>query len=369
MNSLFSKSAFALINLAALAVCCSTLSAKAETGNLPDVATTATMATQNIDQIAEPAATSAVKLDAETTASNTKIDSISWSELTEAAEPAASEPAANLQVSIAAPEKSEAVTSEIAGTETEQNTSIVAETQKSEETAKIADNGVKVQSTSETAKKSDQPTSIVADGNNSEATATKQEKEVTTAQELLSNPVSTSASALTNKPKVAQKPATVSEPTEKVAQGAEIRPGRATRSGPSYIGIGGNLGFGGDSALGDGSFAIISKIGLTNNLSVRPTVMFQDNLTLVVPVTFDFVSQETVEVSEDFVISAAPYAGAGVIVTTGDDGNFGFLISGGVDVPLTTNLTATAGLNIGFVDGADVGLLVGVGYTFPNLAR
>ena len=369
MNSLFSKSAFALINLAALAVCCSTLSAKAETGSLPDVATTATMATQNIDQISEPVATSAVKPDPETTASKTKIDSISWSELTEAAEPAASEPAANLQVSIAAPEKSEAATSEIARTETEQNTSIVAETQKPEETAKIADNGVKVQSRSETSKKSDRPTSIVADRNNSELTATTEEKEVKTAQELLSNPVSTSASALTNKPKVAQKPAIVSEPTEKVAQGSEIRPGRATRSGPSYIGIGGNVGFGGDSALGDGSFAIISKIGLTNNLSVRPTVLFRDNLTLVVPVTFDFVSQETVEVTEDFVISAAPYAGAGVIVTTGDDGNFGFLISGGVDVPLTTNLTATAGLNIGFVDGADVGLLVGVGYTFPNLVR
>ena len=369
MNSLFSKSTFALINLAALAVCCSTMSAKAETGNLADVATTATIAAQNIDQISEPTATSAVKPDAETTASNKKIDSITWSELTEAAEPVASEPAANLQVSIAAPEKSEAATSEIAETETAQNTSIAAETENSEETAKIADNGVEVQSTVETAKKSDRPTSIVAESNNLEVTATKEEKEVQTAQELLSNPVSTSASALTNQPKVAEKPATASEATEKVAQGTQIRPGRATRSGPSYVGIGGNVGFGGDSALGDGSFAIISKIGLTNNLSVRPTVLFRDNLTLVVPVTFDFVSQETVEVSEDFVISAAPYAGAGVIVTTGDDGNFGFLISGGVDVPLTTNLTATAGLNIGFVDGADVGLLVGVGYTFPNMAR
>ena len=369
MKSLFSKSAFALINLAALAVCCSTLSAKAETGNLPDVATTATMANQNIDQISEPVATSGVKPDAETTASNTKIDSISWSELTEAAEPAASEPAANLQVSIAAPEKSEAATSEIAGTETEQDTSIVAETEKPQETAKIADNGVKVQPTRETAKKSDRPTSIVADRNNSEPTATKEEKEVQTAQELLSNPVSTSASALTNKPKVAQKPATVSEPTEKVAQGAEIRPGRATRSGPSYIGIGGNLGFGGDSALGDGSFAIVSKIGLTNNISVRPTVLFRDNLAFLVPVTFDFVSQDAVEVSEDFVITAAPYVGAGALISTGDDGTFGFLISGGVDVPLSTNFTATAGLNIGFVDGAEVGLLVGVGYTFPNIAR
>ncbi|MEG3895072.1 MULTISPECIES: hypothetical protein [unclassified Microcoleus] len=369
MNSLFSKSAFALINLAALAVSCSTLSAKAEMGNLPDVATTANLAAQNIDQISEPAATSAVKPDAETTASNTKIDSISWSELTEAAEPAASAPAANLQASVATPEKSAAATSEIAGTETAPNTSIAAETENSQETAKIADNGVKVQSTVETAKKSDRPTSIVAESNNLEVTATKEEKEVKTAQELLSNPVSTSASALTNQPKVAEKPATASEPTKKVAQGTQIRPGRATRSGPSYVGIGGNLGFGGDSALGDGSFAIISKIGLTNNFSVRPTVLFRDNLAFLIPVTYDFVSQETVEVSEDFVITAAPYAGAGVLISTGDDGTFGFLISGGVDVPLSRNFTATAGLNIGFVDGAEVGLLVGVGYTFPNIAR
>jgi hypothetical protein len=58
-----------------------------------------------------------------------------------------------------------------------------------------------------------------------------------------------------------------------------------------------------------------------------------------------------------------------VLISTGDDDNFGFLISGGVDVPLSTNFTATAGLNVGFVDGAEVGLLVGVGYTFPNIAR
>ncbi|MEG4580094.1 hypothetical protein QUA71_10845 [Microcoleus sp. MON1_C5] len=345
------------------------MSAKAETGNLPDVATTATIAAQNIDQISEPTATSAVKPDAETTASNKKIDSITWSELTEAAEPVASEPAANLQVSIAAPEKSEAATSEIAETETAQNTSIAAETENSEETAKIADNGVEVQSTVETAKKSDRPTSIVAESHNLEVTATKEEKEAQTAQEVLSNPVSTSASALTNQPKVAEKPATASEATEKVAQGTPIRPGRATRSGPSYVGIGGNLGFGGATALGEGSFTIISKIGLTNNLSVRPTLLLRDKLTVLVPLTFDFVSQNAVEVSEEFVITAAPYAGAGVIVSTGKDGHFGFLISGGVDVPLSRNFTATAGLNLGFIDGAEAGLLVGVGYTFPNVAR
>jgi hypothetical protein len=363
MKSLFSKSAFALINLAALAVCCSTLSAKAETGNLPDVATTASLAAQNVDQISEPAATSAVKPDAETTASNTKIDSISSIEPRQAAEPAASAPSANLAASVATPEQSAAATSEIAETETEQNTSIAAETEKSEETAKIADNSVKTQPNSPIAEKLDR--------NNSELTAAKEEKEVKTAREVLSNPVSTSASTLTNQPRLAEKPATISEKPQILAQpaGTTVRPGRTTRSGPSYIGIGGNLGFGGDTALGDGSFAIISKIGLTNNFSVRPTVLFRDNVTVLVPVTYDFVSQNAVEVSDDFVITAAPYAGAGVAFSTGDDSNFGFLISGGVDVPISRNFTATAGLNIGFLDGAEVGLLLGVGYTFPNVVR
>ncbi|MEG4805707.1 hypothetical protein QUB63_34605 [Microcoleus sp. ARI1-B5] len=370
MNSLFSKSTFALINLAALAVCCSTMPAKAETGNLPDVGTTANAVAQNIDQISEPAATSAVKPDAETATSNTKIDSISSIELTAAAQPAASAPAANSEASVGAPEQSAAATSEIAETETAPNTSIAAETQNSEETAKIAENSVETQPKVEIAEKIDRPTSIIADRPNSELTAAKEEKEVKTAQEVLSNPVSTSASALTNQPKLAQKPATVSEKPQILAQpGSTIRPGRATRSGPSYIGIGANIGFGGDSALGDTSFAILSKIGLTNNFSVRPSVLFRDNLTVLVPVTYDFVSKEAVEVSDDFVITAAPYLGAGVALSTGDNGHFGFLISGGVDVPLSTNFTATAGLNVGFLDGTNVGLLVGVGYTFPNVAR
>lgn len=375
MNNLFSRSTFALVNLAALAVCCSALSVKAETGNLPDTATTASLPSQNVPELSEPATTSAVKTDAETTASNQQINSIGTLKLDAgvkselAAESAASQPATNLQSSVVAPEKSDVANSEIAPTENAENTSIAAETQKSETAATIADGSVIVQPSVEIAEKIDRPTSTVANRDNSELTAANAEKEVKTAQEVLSHPVSTSASALTKEPITAEKSETASAPTQKVAQENRVRPGRATRSGPSYVGIGGNLGFGGDSALGDTSFAIISKIGLTSNFSVRPTVLFRDNLTVLVPVTYDFVSQNAVEVSDDFVITAAPYAGAGVALSTGDNGNFGFLISGGVDVPLSRNFTATAGLNIGFLDGTEVGLLLGVGYTFPNIVR
>lgn len=362
MNNLFSKSTFALVNLAALAVCCTALSVKAETGNLSDAATTASLQSQNLAGLSEPAATTATEANAEATA-NTQIDSISALELDAAvvsglaAEPVASQPAPNLQASVVAPEKSAT-----------ENTSIAAETKKSETAATIADGSVQVQPSVEIANERDRAISTVA-RDNSELTAANTEKEVKTAKEVLSNPVSTSASALTNEPKTAEKSEISSAPTQKVAQDNKVRPGRSTRSGPSYIGIGGNLGFGGDTALGDSSFAIISKIGLTSNFSVRPTVLFRDNVTVLIPVTYDFVSQNAVEVSDDFVITAAPYAGAGVAFSTGDDSHFGFLISGGVDVPLSSNFTATAGLNIGFLDGAEVGLLLGVGYTFPNIVR
>ena len=122
------------------------MSAKAETGNLPDVATTATIAAQNIDQISEPTATSAVKPDAETTASNKKIDSISWSEQ----QKRHSQQPLNLQPTCkyyCCTQKSEAATSKLRNRNSAKYLPCCRYS-KSEETAKIADNSVNVQSTS-----------------------------------------------------------------------------------------------------------------------------------------------------------------------------------------------------------------------------
>ncbi|NRB07844.1 MAG: hypothetical protein HRU34_11930 [Richelia sp.] len=57
-------------------------------------------------------------------------------------------------------------------------------------------------------------------------------------------------------------------PTTKVVQ--NLLPGIATRGARSYIGIGANIGISGDdSSLGDGNFAVLSKIGLGATLLVR----------------------------------------------------------------------------------------------------
>ncbi len=144
-----------------------------------------------------------------------------------------------------------------------------------------------------------------------------------------------------------------------VSQG--ISPGRATRAGSSYVGIGGNIGLGGNSALGRGNFSAFSKVGLTNNLSARPGVVIGNNTTFLIPLTVDFPVSS---VDSSGRVSVAPYVGGGAAVSLGSDSRVRPMITGGVDVPLTPELTATAGVNAAFFRRTDVGVLLGVGYNF-----
>ncbi|HEY9630921.1 MAG TPA: hypothetical protein V6C84_26810 [Coleofasciculaceae cyanobacterium] len=150
--------------------------------------------------------------------------------------------------------------------------------------------------------------------------------------------------------------------------GAGISPGRATRSGPSYIGIGGNIGIGsGDTAVGEGAFAIISKIGLTNYLSVRPSVLFSDSPTFLIPVTFDFIpgiTDVTEDLSGELGLRISPFIGGGVAVSTGDDVDASFLLTGGVDVPIRERVSANASVNFTLGDETAIGLILGIGYNF-----
>ena len=155
-------------------------------------------------------------------------------------------------------------------------------------------------------------------------------------------------------------PETTSKTTDSVVAQAEgtAGPMRATRSGPSYIGVGGNIGFRGDTRLSEGSANVFSKVGLTNSLSARPSVLVGENPAFLLPVTLDFAPPQNLGVR------AAPYIGGGVAISTARDSTIGPLLSGGVDVPLSRQITATAGVNVGFIDRTDVGLLLGVGYNF-----
>jgi hypothetical protein len=136
---------------------------------------------------------------------------------------------------------------------------------------------------------------------------------------------------------------------------------RSTRSGPSYVGVGGNFGITGNSDLGGRSFAIISKLGLSDFWSVRPSVLFLRNFaSFLIPLTYDFAPQQFL--TPDLTI--APYLGGGVAVTTGSDNTFGPLLTAGVDIPISRNFTANIAANLAFLRTTDLGILVGIAYNF-----
>jgi uncharacterized surface protein with fasciclin (FAS1) repeats len=134
----------------------------------------------------------------------------------------------------------------------------------------------------------------------------------------------------------------------------------------NYIGVGGNIGLGGDSAIGEGSFAVYSKVGLTRNLSARPAVAIDNNPTVLLPVTYDF-NFRTVDPTEGEPVEpfpVAPFVGGGLGIETSDDADVGPLITGGVDVPLSDDVMLTGTANVLFLDDTDIGLMLGVGYRF-----
>lgn len=141
---------------------------------------------------------------------------------------------------------------------------------------------------------------------------------------------------------------------------------RLTTESYSYIGLGGNIGISdnnNETSLGRGSFVINGKVGLSERLSVRPAVVINDDATFLIPATYDFrIPTEDPLVLSPFI----PFAGAGLVLSTKDDNHIGFLLSGGVDYRISPNWTANGSLNVGFLDEVDVGIILGVGYTFPG---
>ena len=135
---------------------------------------------------------------------------------------------------------------------------------------------------------------------------------------------------------------------------------RSTRSGSSYLGVGGNFGVTGGSDLGGTSFAVISKLGLTEVISVRPSVLvLRDFATILLPVTYDLAPQQSFG-----DLQFAPYLGGGLAINTGSNSRIGPMITAGLDVPLSSMFTINVAANLAFLRTTDLGILVGIGYNF-----
>jgi hypothetical protein len=132
----------------------------------------------------------------------------------------------------------------------------------------------------------------------------------------------------------------------------------------SYIGIGGAIGVNGNTtSLGSGGLTVVSKLRFTDNLSLHDaTVLFgREAATSMIILSADFPIRN----SEGRTI-AAPFIGGGAQLRYADGLFVSPAVSGGVDIPMSSNFTGTVRLNAGFPNNrsADVGLIIGAGYSF-----
>ncbi|MBE9125649.1 MULTISPECIES: hypothetical protein [unclassified Coleofasciculus] len=155
------------------------------------------------------------------------------------------------------------------------------------------------------------------------------------------------------------------EPTEPtapaVAQLPGVNPLGILRR--SYIGVGGNIGLSGEETqLSEEAAVIFSKLGFTENFSLRNSVSFGDETVTTVALTADFPIGNPLT-GQAVVI---PFAGGGVLLKPDNDWEADPLVSGGVDIPIPPKFTGTARVNVVFADDdeVDVGLVLGVGYNF-----
>jgi hypothetical protein len=133
-----------------------------------------------------------------------------------------------------------------------------------------------------------------------------------------------------------------------------------------YIGIGSAIGLGGNTtALGTGGVAILTKVRFSDNFSLHDaTILFGGGAaTSMIIVSADFPIRNG---AGQTIVS--PFIGGGAMLRYDRGLNISPAISGGIDLPISTNFTGTVRLNVGFPHNrhADVGILAGVGYNFGN---
>jgi hypothetical protein len=133
---------------------------------------------------------------------------------------------------------------------------------------------------------------------------------------------------------------------------------------PSYIGVGGVIGIqGGTTSLSQGTFSILTKQVLTENLAIHNANTIFGSLT---PSSSIALTYNRPMSGEGVPIVFTPFIGAGIMTHYNNGMSISPHLTGGVDVstPLL-NLTGTLRVNAGFVSdrSADVGVLFGIGFS------
>ncbi len=159
-------------------------------------------------------------------------------------------------------------------------------------------------------------------------------------------------------------PAVNAQPTSPSPETTPLPPEQEQAQQNSYLGFGGVIGIqGGTTSLSQGTFSILSKQVLTNNLAIHSNATIFGSLTPSVSVALTFNKSIS---SDSLPITFTPFLGVGIMAHKENEIKISPLIAGGIDISTPTNLTLTVRANAGFVKDskADIGVLFGVGYNY-----
>lgn len=149
------------------------------------------------------------------------------------------------------------------------------------------------------------------------------------------------------------------------------KPGNETPAKPTksrqlkrFIGIGGNIGVSGDrTGLSEGGVAMITRNDLNDLLSIRGTTVFgntrSDN---AIALTVNFPIR-----SGSGKVQLMPFVGGGALISSKsflNDVVVRGLVTGGIDVPLSRQFSATTSVNVGFTETTSIGVQLGIMYGF-----
>jgi hypothetical protein len=132
----------------------------------------------------------------------------------------------------------------------------------------------------------------------------------------------------------------------------------------SYMGFGGVIGIqGGTTSLSQGTFSVLSKYVLTNNLALHSTsTIFGSSVSST---SLDLTFNQPIE-SADLPIVLTPFLGGGVLAYYENGTKIVPHITGGIDANTPFGVTATIRLEVGFIQDrkADIGVVFGLGKNF-----
>lgn len=132
----------------------------------------------------------------------------------------------------------------------------------------------------------------------------------------------------------------------------------------SYMGFGGVIGIqGGTTSLSQGTFSLLGKYVLTNNLALHSTsTIFGSSVSST---SLDLTFNQPIE-SADLPIVFTPFLGGGVLAYYENGTKIVPHITGGIDANTPFGVTATIRLEAGFIQDrkVDIGVVFGLGKHF-----